>query len=89
MTSNDEFTYYPQCWTIEEIEKTTKSWNPVEFRQQYLNEPKEVRMPQKPEELIGALQDPVHRDVGRSRPARASRANYSPLPPLCTNLPNP
>lgn len=35
---------------------------------------KAARMPQKPEELIGALQDPVHRDVERSRPARVSRS---------------
>ena len=97
MTSNDEITYYPRCWTVEEIEKATKSWNPVEFRRQYFNEldpskskeSKETRMPQKPEELIDALQDPVHRDVGRSRPARASRANYSPLPPPLTHLPIP
>ena len=84
MINDDEITYYPRCWTVEEIEKATESWNPVEFKRQYLNEfdfskpelSKEERMPQKPEELIGALLDPVHRDVGRSRPAKASRANH-------------
>ncbi|MEO1741293.1 MAG: helix-turn-helix transcriptional regulator [Cyanobacteria bacterium J06629_9] len=29
--------------------------------------------PQKPEELIGALHDPVHKDVGQARPARSVR----------------
>ena len=30
--------------------------------------------PQLPEELVDALQTPIHRDVGRSRPAKAARA---------------
>ena len=33
-----------------------------------------MRMPQKPEELVDALNDPIHRDVGRSRPARTVRS---------------
>jgi transcriptional regulator with XRE-family HTH domain len=32
------------------------------------------RRPEKPEELVGALHDPIHRKVGRSRPARAARS---------------
>jgi len=55
--------------TFEDVDKMMKSYNPTQFRRQYLN------VPQKPEELIGALQDPVHRDVGRSRPARVSRSH--------------
>lgn len=31
------------------------------------------RMPQKPEELVEALHDPIHREVGRSRTVRAVR----------------
>lgn len=31
----------------------------------------EVRKPQLPEELVGALQDRIHRDVGKARPGRA------------------
>lgn len=26
-----------------------------------------------PETLVSALQDPIHKDIGRSRPARAAR----------------
>lgn len=32
------------------------------------------RMPQKPEELVDALHDPIHREVGRSRTVRAVRS---------------
>lgn len=32
------------------------------------------RMPQKPEELVDALHDPIHREVGRSRSVRAARS---------------
>jgi transcriptional regulator with XRE-family HTH domain len=32
------------------------------------------RMPPPPEELVDALQEPIHREVGRSRPARAARS---------------
>lgn len=32
------------------------------------------RRPQNPADLVEALQDPVLREVGRSRPARAARA---------------
>ena len=32
-----------------------------------------ARQPQPPEELFGALQDSVHTDVGKSRPARTAR----------------
>lgn len=35
---------------------------------------RKMRMPQKPEDLVDALNDPIHRDVGRSRPARAVRS---------------
>ncbi len=33
-----------------------------------------ARMPQNPADLVDALQDPVHREVGQSRPARAARS---------------
>jgi transcriptional regulator with XRE-family HTH domain len=33
-----------------------------------------ARMPQNPAVLVDAFQDPVHRDVGKSRPARAARS---------------
>jgi DNA-binding transcriptional regulator YiaG len=33
-----------------------------------------ARMPQNPADLVDALQNPVHREVGRSRPARAARS---------------
>ena len=37
---------------------------------------KAARMPAfKPEDLIDARQDPIHREVGRSRPARAARSH--------------
>ena len=32
------------------------------------------RMPPPPEDLVDALQEPIHREVGRSRPARAARS---------------
>ncbi|MES1025427.1 helix-turn-helix transcriptional regulator [Gloeocapsa sp. BRSZ] len=32
------------------------------------------RMPLPPEDLVDALQEPIHREVGRSRPARAARS---------------
>lgn len=32
------------------------------------------RMPQKPEELVGALHDPIHHEVGKSRAVRAVRS---------------
>jgi DNA-binding transcriptional regulator YiaG len=32
------------------------------------------RLPSPPEDLVGALQDPMHRDVGRSRPAKTTRS---------------
>jgi hypothetical protein len=32
------------------------------------------RMPPHPEDLVDALQEPIHREVGRSRPARAARS---------------
>lgn len=32
-----------------------------------------ARMPQNPADLVDALQEPVHREVGRSRPARTTR----------------
>lgn len=35
------------------------------------------RMPQKPEELIDTLHDPIHREVGRSRAVRAVRSRKS------------
>jgi len=34
----------------------------------------EARRPLPPEELVGALQDRVHRDVGRGRAARTARS---------------
>lgn len=34
---------------------------------------RKARMPPKPEDRIGALYDPVHRDVGRSRAAKVIR----------------
>lgn len=34
---------------------------------------RKMRMPQKPEDLVGALNDPIHRDIGRSRPVRKVR----------------
>lgn len=33
-----------------------------------------ARMPQNPADLVDALQDPVHRELGQSRPARAARS---------------
>jgi|GEM_PF-4278125 len=30
------------------------------------------RLPQKPEELVDALNDPIHIEVGRSRPGRTA-----------------
>ena len=33
-----------------------------------------ARMPQNPADLVDALQDPVHREVGQSRPARTARS---------------
>jgi transcriptional regulator with XRE-family HTH domain len=36
-------------------------------------EAKAARMPLAPESLVGALQEPIHRDVGRSRVARTAR----------------
>lgn len=36
-------------------------------------EAQEARRPQKPEDLVDALQDPIHRNVGRSRIARVVR----------------
>lgn len=33
-----------------------------------------IEDPLSPANLVGALQDPVHRDVGRYRPAKATRA---------------
>jgi hypothetical protein len=33
------------------------------------------RMPQRPEALVGALQDVIHRDTGRVRPAKAVRTH--------------
>lgn len=33
-----------------------------------------TRMPQNPADLVGALQDPVHREVRQSRPARTTRS---------------
>jgi DNA-binding XRE family transcriptional regulator len=32
------------------------------------------RMPPPPEDLVDAVQEPIHREVGRSRPARAARS---------------
>jgi DNA-binding transcriptional regulator YiaG len=32
------------------------------------------RLPPPPEDLVGALQDPIHREVGRSRPAKTTRS---------------
>jgi DNA-binding transcriptional regulator YiaG len=32
------------------------------------------RRPQSPEDLVGALHEPVHREVGRSRPAKTTRS---------------
>ena len=66
--------------TFEDIDKIMKGYNPREFRRQYLNlrelsnEAKAARMPPKPEDLVGSLQDPIHRDVERSRPARAVKS---------------
>ena len=37
-------------------------------------EAQEARRPQKPEDLVDALQDPIHRDVGRSRAVRVVRS---------------
>lgn len=34
---------------------------------------RKARMPLKPEDLVGALHDPVHRDVGRARTVKATR----------------
>lgn len=34
--------------------------------------------PQNPADLVDALQDPIHRDVGRSRPARTVRKTMPP-----------
>ena len=36
-------------------------------------EAKTARKPQSVEELVDALQDPIHQDVGRSRPVKAAR----------------
>ncbi|MEI6380669.1 MAG: XRE family transcriptional regulator [Cyanobacteriota bacterium ELA615] len=36
-----------------------------------------ARRPQKPEDLIDALNEPIHREVGRSRPAKAVRVSQS------------
>jgi DNA-binding transcriptional regulator YiaG len=33
-----------------------------------------ARRPQSPEDLVGALHEPVHREVGRSRPAKTTRS---------------
>jgi DNA-binding transcriptional regulator YiaG len=33
-----------------------------------------ARRPQPPEDLVGALHEPVHREVGRSRPAKTTRS---------------
>jgi transcriptional regulator with XRE-family HTH domain len=33
-----------------------------------------ARMPQNPADLVGALQDPVHQEVGQARPAKAARS---------------
>jgi DNA-binding transcriptional regulator YiaG len=33
-----------------------------------------ARRPQNPADLVDALQEPIHREVGRSRPARAARS---------------
>jgi hypothetical protein len=32
------------------------------------------RLPSPPEDLVGALQDPIHREVGRYRPAKNTRS---------------
>lgn len=32
------------------------------------------RMPQSPADLVGALQDPIHKDLGQARPARVARS---------------
>lgn len=32
------------------------------------------RRPPPPEQLVGALHDPIHEDIGRSRPARVRRS---------------
>jgi len=37
------------------------------------------RLPQKPEELVDALNHPIHREVGRSRPGRTAK-RQAPLP---------
>ncbi len=37
-----------------------------------------ARRPPKPEDLVDARQDPIHRDVGRSRAARSVKVGRSP-----------
>ena len=39
-------------------------------------EAQDVRRPPKPEDLVDALQDPIHRDVGRSRAGRAIKIRH-------------
>lgn len=43
-------------------------------------EEQEKRRPLPPEMLVGALQDPIHRDVGRSRPAKVTRVKPNIAP---------
>ena len=42
-----------------------------------------LRIPPSPEQLVGALQDSIHKDIGRSRPAKTAKyQNQSHLPLL-------
>jgi len=42
------------------------------------DEARKLRMPLNPADLLDALQDPVHRDVGRSKPAAKTTKRQIP-----------
>lgn len=50
--------------TIEEIRKKMKPLS---------HESQEARRPISPEYLVDALQDPIHKEVGKSRPAKLAK----------------
>lgn len=42
------------------------------------SEAQEARKPRPPEELVGALQDSVHKNVGKARPTRSKKIKKTP-----------
>jgi hypothetical protein len=60
----------------EEVKRLLGAGNAVEETKLRPLSPKTsaARRPQSPEELVGALQEPVHRDIGRSRSAKTTRS---------------